>query len=445
MDISLDKTENNEALIKIKVNEEDYQPGVDQKIKDYSKKANLKGFRPGKVPPGLIKKMYGQSFVVEEINRILSENLSKYLQESDLQFLGEPLPVREEISQLDWDNQKDFEFKYDVGYADEFDLKIDKKVKIDYFKIKVDKKVMDDTIDRLKRQFGEESSTEVVAADDMITGKLVSEAAEIDRDDLTIDLKECQKAGNSKLIGAKVGDTVQVDSKKFFTDAEYLKRIAGMTEDQLKAAKNKFDFTIASIKHVVPSELNQELFDKTFGPEAVKTEEEFREKVKETVSKNYDRESDQLFEYKIKDYLREKAKIALPDNFLKRWLVETNEKMTEELVEHEYEMYNRELQWSLISGQVAKSQDIKAEHEEVFEEAKNQILQQFGGPAIAAQLGDQLDQFANNYLQGEEGDNYRKVYNQVLTQKIMDYIKGEISKKEKEVSIDEFQKQVSKL
>ena len=445
MDISLDKTENNEALIKIKVNEQDYQPGVDQKIKEYSKKANLKGFRPGKVPPGLIKKMYGQSFLVEEINQLLGESLSKYLRESDLQFLGEPLPVREEMSQLDWDNQKDFEFKYDVGYAGDFDLKIDKKVKVEYFKIKVDDKQLQETIENVQRQFGEESATEEIAADDLVTGKLVSEAAEVDRDEVTIDLRECQKAGNSKLIGAKVGATVQLDSKKFFTDADYLKRIAGMTDEHLKAAKNKFDFTISAIKHVVPSELNQELFDKTFGKDTVKSEEEFKEKVKETVAGNYNRESDQLFEYKIKELLREKAKISLPDNFLKRWLLETNEKMTEDVVDAEYEGYHRELQWSLISNHIAKSNEIKAEHEDVLEEAKQQILQQFGGPAIAEQLGDQLDQFANNYLQGENGDNYMKVYNQVVSRKIMEYVKSEISKKEKEVSLDEFQKQVSKL
>ncbi len=438
MDISLDKIENNEALIKIKINEQDYQQGVQQKIKEYSKKATLKGFRPGKVPPGLIRKMYGQSFLVEEINKILSEELTKYVRENDLQFLGEPLPVREGFEAIDWDNQKDFEFQYNAGYAGEFDVKIDKKVKVEYPKIKVDDAVVDETIENLQFQFGEPEVVETISEKDTVAGKLAPKSEEFERE-VSLDLRQMEKAGIKKLVGEKIGAEITLDAKKFFKDEDYLKRLAGMTEEDVKAAKNKFQFTIQGITHTKPAEVNEQLFEKTFG-KGVDSLDAFKEKVKSTISSNYDRESEQFFDYKLKQQIGEKAKVSLPDSFLKRWLVETNENMTEELVEGEYQVYSRELVWSLISSKLAKEQEIKVEHEDVVAEAKEQILMQFGGHGMAEQLKDQLDQFADNYLKGENGDNYMKVYNQVMSKKILTYVKEAITVKEKEVSLDEFRK-----
>jgi len=439
LDITLDKTENNEALIKVKVIEEDYQQGVQQKIKEYSKKASLKGFRPGKVPPGLIRKMYGQSFLIEEINRLLSESLTKHLRESDLQFLAEPLPVKETFESIQWDNQKEFEFHYNAGYASEFELKIDKKIKVEHAKIKVDDSVLNETVENLQQQFGTPDVAEEVAEKDSVVGKLISEPLEIERE-LTIDTKNLSKAGLKKFTGSKVGDKVAIDAKKSFDDDEYLKRIAGMTEEDLKTAKNKFDFEVSGITRTIPAEVDQDLFDKTFGKGNVESKEAFLDKIKETISSNYDRESDQFFNYKLKEQISDKAKITLPDSFLKKWLLETNEQMTEELLETEYEMYSKELMWSLISSKIAKEKEIKVEHEEVVEEAKSQILAQFGGYAMAEQLADQMDQFADNYLKGENGDNYMKVYNQVQNKKILDFAKENVTVKEKEVSLDDFKK-----
>lgn len=441
MDISLDKTENNEALIKISLKQEDYQQGVDQKIKDFSKKANLKGFRPGKVPPGLIRKMYGKSILAEEINRILGEELTKYIRESDLRILGEPMPRREEMEAINWETQKEFEFTYDAGYAGEFDLKVDKKVKVDMAKIKVDDTVIEETVGNLQRQFGESSPAEEVSEGDTIYGQIAAESIELDRE-ITIELKEAEKAGINKFKGLKVDDSLTIDGKKFFKDADYITRLAGLTADQVKTAKAKYEFTVKGITHTEPAEVNQELFDKTFGAGNVDSEEAFREKVSETLSQTYSKESDQLFFMKVRDELVEKSGITLPDNFLKTWLKATNENMTDELLDNEYDQYAKELRWSLISDKISNDNDLKVEHEDVMTEAKAQIVQQFGGPAIAEQLGDQLDQFANNYLQGENGQNYMKVFNQVKGSKVFEFVKGEITVKEKEVTLDEFRKLV---
>lgn len=441
MDISLDKTENNEALIKISLKQEDYQQGVDQKVKDFSKKANLKGFRPGKVPPGLVRKMYGKSILAEEINRILGEELTKYIRESDLRILGEPMPRREEMEAINWESQQEFEFTYDAGYAGEFEIKIDKKVKVDRAKIKVDDSVIEETIENLQRQFGEATPADEVSENDTVYGQIVSESIELDRE-ISIDLRECEKAGINKFKGLKVDDSLSVDGKKFFKDADYITRLAGLNADQVKTAKAKYEFTVKGITHTEPAEVNQELFDKTFGAGNVTSEEVFNEKVNETLAQNYNKESDQLFFMKVRDQLIDKAAITLPNAFLKVWLKATNENMTDELLDNEYDQYAKELQWSLISEQIATDNDLKVEHEDVLAEAKTQILQQFGGPAIAEQLGDQLDQFADNYLQGENGNNYMKVFNQVKGTKVFEFLKGEITVKEKEVTLEEFRKLV---
>lgn len=439
MDITIDKIENSEALIKIKLKEADYQPRVTEKIKDFSKKANIKGFRPGKVPPGMIKKLYGKSFLVEEVNKLLSENLNKTLQTNDLQFLGEPLPNEDKMREIDWDNQKDFEFEYHIGYTDDFEVKLDKKVKVEHPKIKIDKKVIDETVENIQKQFGEVTNPETVGENDTVYGSAKSEDGEFDQE-ISFDVDQMEKVAAKKLTGAKLEDTIEIDPRKSFKDKSYFGRIARMTDEDVKGMKGKISFTIKGINHVTPAEVNQELFDKTFGKDAVKTEEEFREKIKETIKENYSKEEEQFFFYKLRNTLIDKTEIKLPDPFLKKWLLATNENMTEELLENEYDQYANELKWSLIRNKIAKDKEIKVEHEEVMNEAKSMILQQFGGAGMAAQLGEQLDAFAQNYLQGENGENYMKVHNQVQSRKVYEAAREEITEKEKEVTTEEFRK-----
>jgi trigger factor len=437
LDTTVDKLENSEALIKIKLNEADYQQQVNQKIKDYSKKANIKGFRPGKVPFGLIKKLYGTSILAEEVNQMLSTEVNKALRESELQFLGEPLPNEEKMKSIDWDNQKDFEFEYSIGHAEDFDLKLDKKTKIDFHTIKIDKKLIDETIENLQKQFGEVSNPEVAAEGDTVYGNLSADNTEIQQE-LSIELDQLEKAAAKKFVGAKLGDTVEFDAKKAFKEDGYFKRISGLSDEDVKAAKGKFRLEIKGINHTEPAPVDQELFDKTFGKDGVKSEEEFRDKVQDTIKQNYAKEEEAFFQYKLRDKLIEKTEITLPDPFLKRWLLRTNENMDEQTLENEYENYVKELKWSLIRNKVAKENEIKVEHEDVLAEAKELILNQFGGASVAAQLGDQLDAIANNYLQGENGDNYMKVYNQVQSRKVYDVVKEKIGVKEKEVSVEDF-------
>ncbi len=436
MEISFDKTDKTQGLIKISVNKTDYQPGLDQKVKEYSKNANIKGFRKGKVPPGMIRKMYGTALIVDEINKLVSDKLNSYLREEGTQFLGEPIPEKSDET-YDWENQEQFDFNYQIGFAEPFDLKIDNKFKIDKYTINVDETVIDETIDNLRRQFGEIENPETSSESDTLYGEVTSDSTDLNQE-ISIDLRDTEKASQKKLVGIGLETEVQLDAKKLFKSEAVLKNQLRLDDEELKKLK-KLTFKLKAINHHKLAPLDQEVFDKSFGKDAVKSEEEFRTKVKEAVEKNYVIESDKFFEYQLIEKLCEKAKIELPDEFLKKWLVRTNENLTEDLIDLEYKSYSKELTWSLIRNKVLKDQELKVEHEDVVNEAKQLIKTQFAGSGLP-QMDDQLDMFANNYLQGENGENYMKVFNQVQSTKVLDYIKGAIAIKEKQVSLDEFRK-----
>lgn len=439
MEITLDKINKTEALIKVKLKEDDYQPSVKQKIKDYSKKANIKGFRAGKVPEGLIRKMYGKSILAEELNTLLSKELNEYIKKSDLQFLGEPLPKEDGFESLELDGQKDFEFEYNVGFAEEFDIKIDSKLKIDKHQVKVDDKAISETIENLQRQFGELKDVDKSEAKDTLYGPIKSADGSIDKE-ISIDLNDIEKSATKKLTGKSIGDEVELDPKKLYSDSHKLHHQLDISHEAFDQLKGKVSFKIEGISRQEPAKIDKDLFDKTFGKDAVKDEKEFREKVKETVSENFKNEEEQFFDYKLRELLVEKAKINLPDDFLKRWLIKTNKDITDEILEKEYKTYANELKWSLIRNKIFKEQGIQVENDEVVEEAKNLIRQQFGQAGMMGQMEDKLDMFAQNYLQAENGDNYMKVYNQVQNQKVFSFLKENITIKDKKVSLDEFRK-----
>lgn len=435
MEIALDKINDTEALIKITLKQDDYQKSVDEKIKDYSKKANIKGFRPGKVPVGMIKKMYGTSILVDEINGLLSKNLMEYIQQSDLQILAEPVPNTEKAAAIDWDNQKDFEFEYNIGFAEEFKISINDKLKLDMYKIEVSEDAINETIENVTKQFGESVDAEKVEESSTVVGSM--KVGDDFEKEVYISVEQLEKSGIKALKGKKVDAEVKLKLDKDFSDT-YLSQIVG-GEDF--GEEKEALLTLKEIKSVKPAELNAELFKKAIPNEEIETEEQFKEKVKSIISENYDRESEFFFNQKTREKLIEDAKINLPDEFLKKFLVRNNEEATEESVEKEYNMYADELKWSLIKGKVIKDQDMKVEYQDVVDEAKNMIRLQFAGSGMVGdQFESSLDGFAANYLQGENGENYRKVHTQVESQKVFEFIRENASVNEKTVGIEEFRK-----
>ena len=453
MDITLDKKGNTEASIKILLKEEDYQPRIDQKIKEYRKQVNLKGFRPGKVPAGLIKKMYGKAIKVEEINELLSSKLPEYIKENNLKIVGEPLPDRTSVESIDWDNQSDFEFNYDVGYVNDFTYTLSDDVKVTQYVIPVTEEKIDETIETLKKRFGKNEEVEDASQrDDLLIGT-ISQVKTADQDDTeatdevlqnstSIDLPSLTDEQAKPFIGAKKGDEIFFELREVFAEDREVASRLGIDEEQAKDVTGEFSFQVDSVSRPTPAEMNQELFDKVFGPGAAEDEASFREKVREAIQDNYQQESEGLLARDIRNYYVDHTEIEVPRDFLKRWILATNkEQITEEQLDQEFDDYIKEMKWSLLSNKIAEDREIKVEHDEIKQKAKESVFAQFGMMNNDLMNDERFDPIVDNYLQAENGNNYMRIYNQARADKVLEAIKKEIAIEEKEVTTEEFNNQ----
>ncbi|MBK5279485.1 MAG: trigger factor [Bacteroidia bacterium] len=444
MNITLDKQNATDGLIKVTLTESDYQPKVEVKLRDYSRKANIKGFRQGKVPTGVIKKMYGKSILVEEVNNLISHSISDYIKDNKLRILGDPLPNSDKARAIDWDNQKDFVFEFQVGMVDDFTYDLSSNVKIKSYSIEVDKKVFDETLTDLKERFGQVSYPETSEATDNLFGEIVAidgVRLEDDKKSSYISIEKVQKQEQKKFIGLKKEDEVEFDIANLFTDENLIAQAINVSADEAKTASGKFTSKITTISRTESAQINTELFDKVFGKDVVKTEEEFIAKVNETIAENYKRETDHLLDHEIQHHFVDHTKINMPDNFLKLWLKATSEgKVTDDILEKEFNQYKESLKWDLVKNKIAEDLKLTVEAAEVKAKAKEMILQQFGGQAFAEQLGDKMEGIADNYLSGQDGKNFMNLYNQLRSEKIMKAIRETITVSQKKVSLDEFKK-----
>lgn len=441
MEITLDKKSNTEGLIKIKLTEGDYQPHVEEKVRDFAKKANIKGFRPGKVPTGVIKRLYGKSILVDEINHLLSHKISDYIRDNNLRILGDPIPNQQQSLAIDWDAQKEFEFEYQIGMVDDFNYELSDKVKIQAYKIEADDKAVEETVADLKKRFGKVNYPEISEAGDNLSGTISQKDGDFNREFAYLAIANVEKKEQNKFIGLKKDDVVEFDVDKIFSNKAEKATMLGLSEEEAETVSGKFDFTVTSISRIESAAAGQELFDRVFGKDAVSNEEEFINKVRQTIGENYQRESDQFTEHLIEDYLLEHTHIDLPEEFLRSWLKNTGEgKVTDEVLDNEFNAYRRGLVWDLIKNKIAEDHKISVETEEVRDKAKDLIVGQFGGQAFVEQIKDKLDGIADNYLYSEEGKNYMKIFRQLRDEKIIGFIREKIKISEKKVDADEFRK-----
>ena len=442
MEITLDKHSANQASIKITLNEADYQPKVDAKLKDYAKKAAIKGFRPGKAPISMVKGMYGVSILVDEINAILGESLNTYLKEQTFRILGEPLPVEKEDNSIDWKTQKEFDFEYKIGFVDSVNVALDNTTKGTKYSIQVDEKLVNETIENLKSQYGNSTNPEVSEANDNIYGDLKATEGEFTKT-LSLPTSKLSKKLAAKFIGLSKDAVVEFQAKDVKKD-EWSEAF-GLTDEEAAETTGVFTFEVKNINRTEAAELNQEFFDKIFGPETVASEEEFTAKVKETLQDSYNRESKVFTDEELKKVLVEKANLDLPEAFLKEWLLKANQgKVSEADVENEYPLYANQLTWSLISNQIAKDNSIQAEHEDVIEKTKEMVREQFASSGLGSQLEASMDMFVDNYLKGNEGQNYMNMLTSVQNEKVLAFVQEKIDLTEKTISIDEFKELLEK-
>ena len=438
MEITLDKHSSNQATIKIKLEEADYQPKVDAKVKDYAKKANIKGFRPGKAPIAMVKNLYGTSVLVDEINNILSSSLNDYIKQQEFRLLGDPLPVMESADGIDWKKQKEFEFEYKIGFLENLEVKVDDSIEATTYVLEVDEKEVNDAVSNLRRQYGKMTNPEVSKENDFIYGDLKSADGSFEKT-LSLPLSKLNEVAAKDFVGVKKGDEVKFEPAKAVK--EDLADVLNLTEEEAAGISGEYIFTVQNINRTEDAELNQEFFDKVFGEDQVTSEEEFFNKAKEILQENYNKEAKVFSEEKIKDALVESANIDLPEEFLKEWLARTNEgKVTPEDIDREYPQYAKQMTWTLIANKIAEDNELKVEHEDILEKTKEMIREQLGASGLGAQMEDSMDMFAQNYLQGKDGQNYMQMHTSAQNDKVLDFVKEKISVKEEKLSVEEFRK-----
>ena len=440
MDITLDKKTSTEGFIKIKLIPGDYQPKVDEKVKEYARKANIKGFRRGKVPSGVIKKLYGKSIKAEEINHILSHSLSDYIKENKIQLLGNPIPETDKTQKINWDTQTEFEFEFAIGMVDDFKYDLSSKVKVKKHIINLDDKVLRSNIEDIRMRYGKMINPDIAAVDDSIYGNFKLSGTDREND-AVLDLNRINKNNLKNFTGLKKDDILSFDLRNVIKDNEMVASLVANTIEDAKNISGEVILTVKKINRVEPADLNQDLFDKVFGKDQVKSEKEFKDKVKTTVQENYNKESEYLLIRDIKDTLTGKTKIETPDAFLKRWLQYSNEnKISAEDIEKDYELYLKDLKWNLVGNRIFNDFKIKVENEEVTKTARKQIINQLGGTSVADVYKEQLNGIVQNFLQAENGKNYSTIYNQVKEEKIIKVIRENISISEKKVDLEAFKK-----
>ncbi len=409
MNITQEKIDDLNATIKIKIAPEDYTGKVDKAIKEQAKKAKLPGFRKGMVPAAHIKKMYGKSILVEEINNLLSETLNKHLTDNKVEILGQPLPVMDDTKEFKWDNTDEFEFDYEFGLAPSIDVNITSKDKFTQYVVKADDETLAARIKNIRKSYGKMTNPEVSAEEDV----LYAELAQLSADGSvfegginttgSIRLDVADKKIIKSLVGLKKDDVVELDLQKAFDKNEVI--IAGILnigEEDAEDLKSKFRVTVKNVNRLEESDLNQEFFDKLFGEGVVTDEAGFTAKITEEVEGMFNQDAERKLQNDIYTQLIEDVKIELPDEFLRRWLKATNEKLTEEELAEGYDDFAKNLKWTLIENKIIKDNNIEIKYEDVFQTAKQRLDAQFRMYSPAPMPEDQLAQYTTTFLQEKE-------------------------------------------
>ena len=446
MNITQENTDKLNAILKLKVEQDDYEERVNNVLKDYRKQARVDGFRPGMVPMGLIKKMYYTPVLVDEVNKMVSESIFNYLKDENVRILGEPLPHKDQDQTVDFEKDTEFEFLFDLGLAPELNLEISAKDKVPLYKIKVDKKQLDEYKEQLLQRYGEFKAVDKATDKELIKGTLIKvdrEGNEVENgirvENVSMSL-EMMKDDDQKILfsGVSAGDEVVFDVKKAFPNDTELASLLRIEKTEVAMLEGTFKCQIDEVNLFEKAEPGQEFYDKVYGEGEVKTEEEFTQRVQEEISLSHERESEYRFMVDAREALIKKAKMDLPVDFLKRWMVETNEQLTEEQVNEDFAKYEDDFRWQLIKEYLLKQQDIKVSEAEALEAAKGMALNQYMQYGITNVPDDYLENYAREMMSKPE--EARKFYEQKGEEKLIEYIKSTVKLDEKEVSSEKFRK-----
>ena len=448
MKITFDCPDKINGLMTMVIEPADYQEKVEKTLKDYRKKVQVPGFRPGQVPMGMIKRQYGTAVKVEEVNRLISEKLYGYIQENKIQMLGEPLPNQEKQKPQDFEQEGALEFVFDIAVAPEMKAELSDKDKITYYDIKVDDKLVDDQVQMYASQAGEFKEAETFSGNDTLTGELreLDKKGSTKADGLANEAAMIMPAyikdeKQRKLFdGAKKGDVITFNPKKAYPDNDAeVAALLKVQKDDVKDLKSDFSYQINEIRHFQPAEVNQQLFDRVFGEGTVKDEKAFREKIAETLKPQLEGNSDYKFMLDVRQYVEKKVgDVTFPEALLKRVMLQNNQDKGADYVEKNFEGSIKELKWHLIKEQLVAANEIKVEDADIKAVAKDAIRQQFAQYGMSNVPDDVLENYAAEQMKKRE--NVEGFVDRAVEQKLVEKLKTVVKLTKKAVSLADFNK-----
>ena len=447
MKITFDCPDKINGQLTMTIEPADYQEQVEKTLKNYRKKAQVPGFRPGMVPMGMIKKQYGTAVKVEEINKLMGEKLYGYIQENKIEMLGEPLPSEKQVPQ-DFEKEGDLTFVFDIAVAPEFKVELTDKDKIDYYQIKVEDKLIDDQVQMYASQAGEFVKAETFSGNDTITGDM----RELDADGNT---KEGGIAAEGAMVmpayikdedqkklfdGCKAGDIITFNPKKAYPDNDAeVAALLKVQKDDVKDLTADFSYQITEIRHFQLADVDQKLFDRVFGEGTVTDEKAFREKIAETIAPQLQQNSDYKFMLDLRQYAENKVgELTFPEALLKRVMMQNNKDKGADFVEKNFEGSIKELKWHLIKQQLVAANNVKVEEADLKAVAKEAIRAQFAQYGMSNVPDDVLENYAAEQLKKRENiDNF---VDRAVETKLTEALKNVVNLNQKEVTLEDFNK-----
>ena len=435
------------AILKVQIEKSDYAEQWEKNLRGLRQKAVLPGFRKGMVPLGLVKKMYGKQTLLEEINKIMQESINNYLTDNQVSYLGNLLQNETEQKKIDYDIDENFEFCFDIALMPQFDVQLSKDDVIASYRVVISDEDVETRIEEMRKSFGMSEDAEKVEADDIVKGELVELEAGAPKQD-GIHVEEAMlmpsflkgKMEQKKFLNAKAGAKVVFNPYKAYKGAEAeIAAFLKIEKEDVKAMKSDFSFEIKTISRFKPAELNQEFFDRVLGKDVATNETELREKVKEALSKQYASMVEYRLTTEMKEFLLQKAKdVTFAEDFLKRWMLATDEKMTQEKLDEEFPEHIRDLKYNLVTDKLAKVYELKVSREELEAMAQYVIRMQSAQYGIYSIADEDLKSYMKEMLSNQE--TVRNLNARVLNEKIILLLKDKITITEEEVTAEAYKK-----
>ena len=452
MNIQFEAPDKVNGLMTITLEKADYQPEVDKTLKDYRKRANIPGFRPGMAPMSMIQRQFGTQVKVDVVNKMLGEKLYGYVRENKIQMLGEPLPSDKQ-AQLDFEGDGALEFKFDIAVAPAFEAKVSGKDKVDYYNITVDDKLIDQQVDMYQSRAGHYEKVEKYDAEqrDMLKGDLreLDEKGNVKEDGITVSdavlMPQYIKVDEQQKLfkDSKLGDIITWNPRKAYPDSDVeVSSLLKIQKDEVKDHEGDFTFQITEISRYIKAEVNKELFDQVFGEGNVKTEKDFREKIAEQIKQQLVTDQDYKFLQDVRAHMEKKVgKLEFPEALLKRVMLQNNKDKGQEFVEKNFEASIKELEWHLIKEQLVEALEIKVNDEDVKQIAKEAARAQFAQYGMSNIPEEYLDNYAQEMLKKRE--NADGLVDRAVDVKLTAALKGVVKLNEKDITLEDFQKMVT--